>query len=483
MSRARRGYQAFALSLAGLLLAACTRVEVEDHSLQFNQAAGSLGNRLLLLNAVRSAKGYPLQFSRLTNYTGQSRLDGSLSLGLPFVANTIGKPSDTRLLGSVAPSASFRSGVSNLQLTDLNTAEIQLKLREIVKANDFAYYRSQGWQKALVNTILIENISVDPRLVKALEDAAATACAGSGRVKHKDECRWLRSDAVKRCFRSREALEERASPDGDLVVVYSNNPRKICQHLGFQWVFTAIRVLAGASLDLDPKVDTDECKTPRALLNDITGAAGGKAEKSKSKDDKEGFSQTVKEGKVSVEVAVKVSEKREKDDDDSSRSKERGGSIGLNIPKGARDSLGLLDINELAALARLRNEQLCILKEQRKPIDISYRSPERMVRYLGDVVAVQSFRAGDHSGRIQILNDEGDPVDIFRVEQKRDLMGTVAVSIEDPEGADFVIPVPDRGSKTEHLSLQALALVMESFNLAVSGKALPQPATILLSGG
>jgi hypothetical protein len=58
------------LVLVALIMPSCTRVEIEDHSLQFNQAAGSLGNRVMLLNIVRAAKGYPLQFSKLTGYTG-----------------------------------------------------------------------------------------------------------------------------------------------------------------------------------------------------------------------------------------------------------------------------------------------------------------------------------------------------------------------------------------------------------------------------
>lgn len=474
----RRFVVLLAISLAGLLLPACTRVEIEDHSLQFNQAAGSLGNRLLLLNAVRAAQGYPLQFSRLTSYTGQSRLDGNIGLSLPFVANTFGSPPDGRFQGTLSPGASFKTGVSNLQLTDLNTAEIQQKLREQVKASDFAYYRSQGWQKALVNTILIELISVDPMLYDRVKKASLEACKGSGRTNHRQACAWLQSNIVATCFGKRAAMEERASRDGDVVLVYTNNPRKICQHVGFQWVFTSIRVLAGTSLDLDPKVDTDECKTTRALLSDVTREpADGKGAKTKS--EKETFSQNVKDGKISVDVNVKVGEKREKDDDD--RTKESGGAIGLVIPKGARGGR-VTEIQELSALDQLRSEQLCILKEGRKPIDILYRSPERMVRYLGEVVAVQSFGGGDARGPIQILNDEGNLSDLFRVERGRFLLGKSGISVEGPEGESFNIP-SSNGTEKSHLSMQALALVMESFNLAVSGKSLPQPTTIFLSPG
>ena len=103
-----------------------------------------------------------------------------------------------------------------------------------------------------------------------------------------------------------------------------------------------------------------------------------------------------------------------------------------------------------------------------------------MVRYLGDVLAVHTL---ERRGPVQVLNEEGELVDLFHVERGRDLLGSTAVAVEGPDGERFSIPAADHGTRKGHLSLQALSLVMESFNLAVSGKALPQPATLFLSGG
>lgn len=467
------------------LLAACTSVEIEDHSLQFNQATGSLGNRVMLLNVVRAAKGYPVQFSKVTSYSGQSRMDGGLNLNFPFIVDIIGKPGSI-VTGSAAPSATFKTGVSQLQLADLNTGEIQKTLRKKVTANDFAYYRSQGWPKALVHTILIEEILVEPRLLEPLRKASEHACSdeGSGKRKHREACRWLRTPTIQGCSKDRDAREERASPDGDVVVAYPNNPRKRCQHENFQWFFAAIRVLPSASLDFDPKVDTDECTTPKARLKDIRGSA--QDGKSKSKDAKgggdgsKGASESVKEGKVSVDVNVKITEKADKDDDGSDKAKD-GGSIGLNLPRDL-SKLKIASLDELAALEHLRYEHLCLLKEGKTPIIISWRSPERMVRYLGEVLAVQGFGSGER--KIIILNDDGYPVELFRVESGRDLLGRgSAVTVEGPERETFYIPIPERQLSDAHLSLQALALVMESVNLAVSGKELPRVPTLFLSGG
>ena len=505
--------RAICVMLAALVPAACTTVEIEDHSLQFNQATGSLGNRLLLLNALRAAKGYPLQFSKVTSYQGTSRLDGTLSMTVPFI-NTIGRS------GTASPSAQFKSGVQNLQLSDLNTAEIQQKLRQQVRARDFVYFRSQGWPKALVNTILIESLYVDPTLVEALDEASRSACKAVLKQKRtrdtaqKQECQWRERIKDKgECFAG--SKRRVAAPDGYSAIQYTNNPRVYCEYQRFQAFFASIRVLEGVGLEVDPKSDPEECKTtwldPSDQDRSKKDGKDGKGDKDRSKDAKgEGsagkhISESAKDGKVSVDVNVKIAEKGEKDQDADG---EKGGTIGLNIPRDlniiprkiakdartpARTREELMEeyqeiIGEhqerIKRLGELRHINVCLLKEGRTPITVIWRSPERMVRYLGDVVAVQIFSAGDNRGPVQILNEDGRLVDLFRVERGRDLLGSRgAVSVEGPERESYFVPASENGSEPPHLSLQALALVMESLNQAVSGKALPQPAAVFLPGG
>jgi hypothetical protein len=463
-----------------LLSTACTRVEIEDHSLQFNQATGALGNRMMLLNVVRAAKGYPVQFSKVSSYSGQSRIDGGLNLNIPFIGAVIGNP-NTALQGTVTPSASLKTGVSQLQLADLSTAEFQRNLRKKVSATDFAYYRSQGWPKALVNTLLIEELLLEPDLRRALKKASDKTCkrGGSAHEEYRELCNWLRktSEPKKGCLERN--TEQRASPDGEVYYRYSNNPRRACQHETFQWFFAAIRVLPGATLDLQPKVDTEDCAKPKALLKDL--AASAKDGKGKSKDAGKGASETVTDGKVSVEVNVKIADKADKTDDGSDKAND-GGFIGISLPKGLRN-LKAAKLHEIAELSDLRNVYVCLLKEGKTPIVINWRSPERMVRYLGEVLAVQSSGADKH--KIEIFNEEGRSVQLLRVESGREPHGRVAVSVDGPEHESFYIPIPDRGRspKGDHMSLQALGLVMESVNLAISGKELPRTPALFLSGG
>jgi hypothetical protein len=103
-----------------------------------------------------------------------------------------------------------------------------------------------------------------------------------------------------------------------------------------------------------------------------------------------------------------------------------------------------------------------------------------MVRFLGDLIAVQEFQRD--AERIKLRTESG-AVELFVAKRGQPLPGTAAVSIVDPEGESFYVPIPDHGSATKHMSLQTLTLVMDFLNSAVSGKALPQPTTLVVTGG
>jgi hypothetical protein len=487
-STSRIGTRSLWLALGALPLVSCTSVEIEDHSLQFNQATGSLGNRLLLLNTLRAAKGYPLQFSKIASYQGASRLDGGLSLSLPFIADVIGKKPTSQLLqGSLTPTGTLKSGVSQLALADLNTAEFQRALHTGVKAHYFVYYRQQGWPTALVSTVLLEEVLVEPRLLAALDEASQKACRNSGKERQKGHCEWLQRPKTRECVSDRrKGSEPRASHTGDLVRAFTNDPRKDwphneCRHVGFQWFFAAIRVLDGTTLSLSVPVDTEECKTvwrpPIGGRTDSGSADKDTAAGAGSAKNK--LSESVKDGKLAVDVRVTL-DKGEKDED-ADKEKKSDTSIGLNIPRGLSGERRQETIDEYPSIDKLRNEYLCLVREGKTPIAITLRSPERMVRFLGDVLAAQSLET---KRMIQILDGAGHLVDLFRVEMGHHfLTGGAAVAVDGPEGDSYYIPISAPGSSNRHLSLQALALVMESLNLAVSGKELPRPSTIIVPGG
>ena len=110
------------------LLGGRASVQVDEHSYQFNEATGSLGLRLLLLNAVRASKDYPLQFSKINAYQGTGTMGASVSAAMPlqlFPGN-----------GTVTPKVDWKDGVSQLNFIDLNTEEAQQALKRPVTIPD-----------------------------------------------------------------------------------------------------------------------------------------------------------------------------------------------------------------------------------------------------------------------------------------------------------------------------------------------------------
>ncbi|HKZ01787.1 MAG TPA: hypothetical protein VJ180_06085 [Pyrinomonadaceae bacterium] len=411
------------------LIASCTSYEVEDHSLQFNEAVGSLGNRLLLLNAVRAAKGYPMQFSKLGSYTGQGRESGSLAADLPFVLNTVGTGTlaAARLVGTAKPSVSLGTGVQSLQLVDLNTAEAQKALRTQATGKLLEYYLLQGWPQSLVYTIMIEAVAVRKQLHTALAKVYDNHC----NTNPDDSRCWLHAK-VKQC-----AWVAGGSTRNNITIVsFWNRPRTYCSFVMFQWFFEAVGVSGGAF--------------------DVPGR------KKKDKDDKDDSKKQnaiYRSDKFAIDVNVKVPEKEPTE-------------------TASTDYLDLFFENE--AIQRLYESFSKGADQRGKGIEVVFRSPERMVRYLGDIIAAQELANDRHEFEIRY----GDqPVKVIEVNRGSDIRASAAVAIVDPERERFFVPIPDHGAPTQNMSLQTLALVMDFLNSAVSGKSIPPPSTLILSGG
>jgi hypothetical protein len=106
------------------------------------------------------------------------------------------------------------------------------------------------------------------------------------------------------------------------------------------------------------------------------------------------------------------------------------------------------------------------------------RSPERMVRYLGELISVQNYGEETFVPKVFV---EGELVELFVVARGR--LGTAesAVSVQDGEGEWFYVPTPMHGSPKRHRSIQVIALVVDVLNSAVSKGDIPQIQTLTLS--
>jgi len=135
------------------VLGGCVSFQVDEHAYQFNEATGSLSLRLLLLNAVRASKDYPLQFTKISAYEGTGTSSASLSASLPLPS--LGS-------GSISPKVDVKDGISELNLVDLNTEEAQQALKRVVPWKVFKYFISQSGNRSFAAPFMLmaEKISI-----------------------------------------------------------------------------------------------------------------------------------------------------------------------------------------------------------------------------------------------------------------------------------------------------------------------------------
>lgn len=169
----RRFFLFSGLAVAAITLIACVKMEIDDHSYQFNEATGSTGLRLLLLNAVRASKDYPLQFSKINTYQGTGTVGGSISADIPVSSIADGI--------KLTPKIDIKPPINQLALVDLNTEEAQQALKKQASVETFRYYFLQRGTRAMgvINAALVESVYIHEQLytpfvelVKALSEDA-----------------------------------------------------------------------------------------------------------------------------------------------------------------------------------------------------------------------------------------------------------------------------------------------------------------------
>lgn len=341
-------------------LGGCAGFEIEEHSIQYNQAVGSLGNRLLLLNAVRAAQDYPMQFSKLAAYTGQGRGKGSLGIEIPFGVNKVGVGalSPDLLTGSLNPTIELNSGVNSFQLVDLNTAEAQRALRTQPGVAEYEYYLTQGWPPRIATTIMIEMIAVRAELVEIMSKKYLIQCQADptrGDCTMYEPFSLCQDEAKKKKYDLKYLGSEPYEYKGVQYINFFNKPLDRCRFVGFQVLFDSFRVSRGA-FDLLLSAEDD------------SASSGGDATKKQ-------LNYTVD---VNVNVAeVKPAKSKVKREIPVYFGDEEVADVYKNMPE------------ETASESELGEQQKKKKKSRRNAFEIVFRSPERMVRFLGEIVAVQ----------------------------------------------------------------------------------------------
>lgn len=418
--------------LAALLfpLLGCTKMEIEDHSYQFNEAVGSVDNRLLLLNAVRASKDYPVRFSVLQAYTGSSRWDGTYAPDVPL---PIRADRSYKLL----PSFDLNPGVESLQLADLNPAKAQRELKNKLTFNDWYYYLSTGRDGHLILNLFVERITIHYAILDRL---LANLEAGCNQRPLRLFCEQI-DDFARECAKTHGRADAFLKFVGHIkrqpLFVTRNLPLRRCEHKRFQ-------ATLGLLIINNFQIET---YTFRNLKKE---KASGQAEKGKADN-------------VDVNVNVTI------------------GKQGGTQPPKAQIFFAFGDSAiDTEVESMLKSEELD--KIGINPFEFSLRSPESMVRYLGEVIAAEAYREPAYVVTAAVRGDGyGTLVPLFPVAVGE--MGTrnAAVSVRGPEGDRFSIPIPEHGAVGRHRGLATLGLVQEVIGAAVSNEALPPVRNVIFN--
>lgn len=169
---------ATALLAASLLwLTACSTIDqfgnrAERLNVQSAEAKGSV----VLANVVRAAYGRPLQFSDVSQVTGQATLQGQSGSMLPFDVD----PDTTARTFSVTPQITA-SGQSQFTIGNLNTREFYNGLQAPVSVTNIANLIASGYDPALVLFLTVSEIEVrGPGGRASLKSSAVPIDTGAG---------------------------------------------------------------------------------------------------------------------------------------------------------------------------------------------------------------------------------------------------------------------------------------------------------------
>jgi hypothetical protein len=439
----------------------CVKVELEDHSIQFNEAAGSLGLRLLLLNGVRASKDYPLQFSALSSYVGTGGVSGSLSATGPFQGFPV--------TSSLSPKLDVKNGISQMNIADLSNAEAQNALKRQVTVETYRHYYTFAGRRSLgvINTVMIERIEANKGWYLRISDFVERYCSGSVDPEYYYACRY-RTELRTKC--SSEWLDVEKSR---VVVV----PRSVNALTGDK------NKSADTAKRQRLQITSERAQIPYLLF---VSSAGNEC----------AFHHLTFVGLNLYIAGINIEEDACGDarlDAAQQRIAAPGATVNIYTgePKAAevkktRYQFSFTNkrfLQDLTGQERefIRTADPC-KTEFSRPIEITFRSPERMVRFMGEIIAAQNYSSRPFIPQSLDLTT-GTKFNMLRVVRGMPPPGAAAVSVRDPDGEIFYVPKPNYGAQDRDRSLEMLSLVGDVVNSAISKNSFPQVTTFTLSPG
>jgi hypothetical protein len=436
--RARVAFAAAALLPLIVIGSGCVKYELEDQALQFNEATSTTSLRLLLLNGVRASKDYPLQFSRVSSFQGTGSASGSIGATIPLRA-------PTNQFISLTPKVDLKDGITQIGLADLNNEEAQQALKKQITSETFGHYYTLRGSRSIgvVNAAMIEAIELDADIYEKLEEESDNTC-NDPYFRTSPVCRAL----IRIKARCRVGLTpERERDRLKYIVRFHTDLRTKCTS-------QRITIFGLRLLTLGFSVGRGAASSPAASPPAASPGAASPVSAAPG---------VAPPGVAPPGPTPPAAE--------TARPKETVAAPGttVNIYTSEAKTSGEQRTSSYMASGNFKFGSFQII----------FRSPERMVRYIGELIAAQNY-GGNAFVPTSVDVETGDEYALLRVIRGQPRAGGYAVKVVDPDGEVFYVPKPDYGDRNRDRSLELMSLVIDVLNGAVSKQAFPQVTTFSL---
>jgi hypothetical protein len=438
---------------ATLFMTGCESAHMSYHTVSFNEALEDSDTKVILLNAVRASKRYPMSFSATGTVLGSGGTKANLDTSFPF--NVVdGVPQLPSF--SIAPKLQAESGFSSLSATNLETEKFLNALNNPVEAKLLPDYIDRGWPEELVVLAFIREVQLTARTVRDIRGFYHLICDGSGHrsmyfaplPNYARVCKSLRENTARFEFLGcapgrdhtgrivslsnnvyRRKIGDDKNAAEETLVRFVNNPRNECELLAFLSIVRTYKLIRA-------RFSTNKTKPSFVSKKRVEFYRKRGGQKSRVLDVEEEF-----EGKPGAEELIFTINNPE------------NGSLSEFKFGDKKNSVGLLFL----------------------------RSPYDMIAYVGDLISAQLREEGSFVPQI-LVGEQQERADLFRIELGLEDTISSAVSVYH-EGRSYSIPRPGVGDIHEHRSLQMLALIKRFVAKGIEREDLPKSPQVVVGGG
>jgi len=425
------------------------------HQTSFNKALENSDTKIILLNAIRASKRYPLSFSATGSVQASGSTSASLQAAFPFKVNS-GTPFLPEF--TLNPSAETKTGFDALSATNLETEKFINALNDTVDPTQMRVLIDKGWPEELVVLMFVREVQLTTDSLESVDSYYLRICRHRGRIDPKFVPLYDYQRVCQRIEEMHARLAELRCPfaryhsrhgggfaftsrvyDRKLKVekrsyrvrLYSfvNDPRNECDFLAFLDIVRKYRLV-------------------RARFDSKKTKAGYSAKKKTAYYEKRGRRKSpVQEVKEEFDFTPAADE------------------LTFEIVRPDNGMLRTFNFGEKANTVGL----------------LSTRSPYDMIVYVGELISAQLRENDPYLAEIMVGSEQEKAV-LFRVESGPVEAIDSAVSVRH-EGKVYSIPKPGVGEITDDRSLQVLALIKRYVVKGIEREDLPKSPQVVVGGG